>query len=340
MTFQMKNVVLSYSAGSETSTLTQRSAFGQRLWALLLMFVGFSGMAQNTENTKTPDYTKEAPVAYQFYNAAGKPATWQDVVKTASKADIVCFGELHNQSITHWLQLELAKALHQARKGQLAVAYEMWEADIQEPLDRYHKSLAADEEDKELLKTLRAWPNYDTDYKPLGTWAASLGLKQIASNCPRPLARLVSKQGLDTLNGLGSQEKSWLCPLPLVVDTSLPGYRAMIKMMGGGHGMPGFNPANFVYAQAIKDATMAYRTLLLRPDQNLVLHLNGSYHSDNFEGLVHFLPIMARKLNKPEPQVVTISTVLGQPNAKSYTPEADKKASFYLVLPQSAPTSY
>jgi len=252
----------------------------------------------------------EPPLAYQFYNAKGKPATWQEVVKASAGADVVCFGELHNQSMVHWLQLRLAQSLHQAKEVKLSLAYEMFEADVQPAFDSLTTAIATENweiSDKQ-LKRLRLWPNYATDYKPLVDWASKQKLRQVASNCPRPLARLVSKHGLDTLRRLSAREQAWLCPLPLAVDTTLPGYKAMAKMMGG-HGMPGFNPWNLVYAQATKDATMAYRTLLLTAPGGTTLHLNGSYHRDNFEGLVHYLPIMAKAMNKPAPKVITISTV-------------------------------
>lgn len=301
---------------------------------LLSLTFASQGIAQRTK-------AMETPIPYQFFDANGKPATWQQVMRAASEADFICFGELHNQSMAHWLQLQMAKALYTSKKDKLTLAYEMLEADVQADFDRFAAAVAKDEkQDPEQVKKLRLWPNHETDYQPLVAWAAKLGLQQIASNCPRPLARLVSKQGLDTLNGLGQQEKSWLCPLPLAVDTSLPGYAAMVGMMGSGHGMPNFNPWNFVYAQAIKDATMAYRSLALAKAGSTILHLNGSYHSDNFEGIVHYLPIMAKVLNKPVPRVVTISTVLAAEMPSRYSPEANKAASFYLVLPQDAPTSY
>ena len=44
---------------------------------------------------------------------------------------MVLFGELHNNPISHWLQLELTEDLHAARGADLVLGAEMFEADNQ-----------------------------------------------------------------------------------------------------------------------------------------------------------------------------------------------------------------
>ena len=58
------------------------------------------------------------------------------------------------------------------------------------------------------------------------------------------------------------------------------------------------------WAQAIKDATMAYFILENTRPNHLFLHFNGSYHSNNKEGIVHYL-----KKSVDIEHVLTISTV-------------------------------
>ena len=48
-----------------------------------------------------------------------------------SSADIILFGELHNNSISHWLQFELTKALYETKGNKLLLGSEMFEADDQ-----------------------------------------------------------------------------------------------------------------------------------------------------------------------------------------------------------------
>ena len=70
-----------------------------------------------------------------FNDAKGKKVSYKKMLKTLQKTDILLFGELHNNPITHWLQLETTTDLHTSR--QLILGAEMIEADNQIPLDDY-----------------------------------------------------------------------------------------------------------------------------------------------------------------------------------------------------------
>lgn len=57
------------------------------------------------------------------------------MLRTLQQKDIVLFGELHNNPISHWLQLEVTKDLKQYRN--LVLGAEMFEQDNQPALDLY-----------------------------------------------------------------------------------------------------------------------------------------------------------------------------------------------------------
>ena len=59
------------------------------------------------------------------------------LLKSAMKTEVVLFGEFHNNSISHWLQLELTKDI--ADKKAIVLGAEMLEADNQTQLNRYLK---------------------------------------------------------------------------------------------------------------------------------------------------------------------------------------------------------
>lgn len=42
--------------------------------------------------------------AYRLFDEKGKNTSYKDLVKQASEADIVFFGELHDNPICHWLE--------------------------------------------------------------------------------------------------------------------------------------------------------------------------------------------------------------------------------------------
>ncbi len=261
--------------------------------------------------------------AYVLYDAKGKKVSYKKMIRLLAKKDIVLFGEFHNNPISHWLELVVAKDLKEKRE--IVFGAEMFEADNQQPLNDY---LAGKINAKRLDSSARLWNNYKTDYAPLVNFAKEIKAPFIASNIPRRYASLVSKKGFEALDTLSAQEKSWIAPLPMDYDSTLPGYVNMLTMMGG-HGN-----ANMPKAQASKDATMAYFILQnLRPG-SLFIHYNGAYHSDNFDGINWYL-----KKKKPELAIGTISTV-SQKNIKELLAENKGKADFIICVDENMTTTY
>ena len=253
--------------------------------------------------------------AYQIFDKNGKKVTYGKLLKAAEKAQVFLFGEYHNNSVVHWLQLELTKDL--AEKKPLVLGAEMLEADNQKQLNQY---LKGEINQKQLDTTARLWPNYKTDYKPLVDFAKEKNLPFIATNIPRRYASMVSKKGFEALETLTAEEKTWIAPLPIAYDENLPGYVNLMKMMGD-HASP-----NMPKAQASKDATMAYFILKNLKDNSIFIHYNGSYHSDNFEGIHWYL-----KNALPNLQTITIAT-LEQKDLEKIMPEEYNKADYILVI--------
>ncbi len=282
---------------------------------------------------------------YQFYTQTGKASSYQKLLKEAAGADVVLFGELHNNPICHWLELQLAKDLAVQRGTNLVLGAEMFEADNQQALTNY---VSGQTTDKEFAKQARLWSNYDTDYRPVVELAREKKLAFVATNVPRRYASLVSRQGLVALDTVSATGKQQMAKLPLTVDLTLPGYKGMLEMMGahGGstHGSGGAQasggPAeNFARAQALKDATMA--RFILENGQftgakqgRTVLHLNGDYHSKNFEGIVWYL-----RQQQPDLKIVTISSVDAEDVSR---PQADWKglATYVLAIPVDMTKTY
>ena len=184
---------------------------------------------------------------YQVFDKNGKKASYEKILKAGGKSDVILFGEYHNNSVVHWLQLELTKDL--AKKKNLVLGAEMLEADNQTQVNQY---LNDEINQKGLDSLARLWNNYKTDNKPLVDFAKEKKLNFIATNIPRRYASMVFRKDLIALDSLSLEEKSWIAPLPIEFDINLPGYQSMMQMQGGhaGDKMP--------KAQAIKDATMAY----------------------------------------------------------------------------------
>lgn len=256
--------------------------------------------------------------AYKLYNASGIEVSYQKMIDKMGKADVVLFGEHHTNPIVHWLQMEATTDLSKSRK--LTLGAEMFEADNQQGLNDY---LSGKITQKAFDTVARLWKNYPTDYKPLVDFAQKNKLKFIATNIPRSYANKVYKGGFESLDSLTEEEKSWMAPLPIKYDANLPGY-VKIKAMMGGHGGD-----NLPKSQAIKDATMAYFILENKENDKLFIHYNGSYHSDDFEGIYWYL-----KQENPNLKIVTVS-VLEANNVKKFDKEKKGKADFIIVVPST-----
>ena len=270
--------------------------------------------------------------AYRLFTATGQPADYDQMVSELAQADVVLFGEQHNDAISHWLELQVAKDLLKLKgASQLVLGLEMFERDVQPLVAQYAAGTLAD---TAFERQARPWPNYPTDYRPLLRFARENHLAVIGTNAPRPFARTVAQRSLSALDQLPATDRALLAPLPLKVDYELPGYKNMAAMFGGSAAHGGGGAQNIIQAQALKDATMAHSIQAShRPGQTL-LHLNGSYHSDNHDGIVAYLRQYAPKL-----RVKTISVVT-QEQLQTLNKEQLNVADFVVVVPADAGKTY
>lgn len=266
--------------------------------------------------------------AYIIFDVKGKQADYKDLLKSAADADIVFFGEMHDSPICHWLQYELTNDLFKEVNEDLILGAEMFETDNQLILDEY---LAGKIKDKNFEDEAKLWDNYKTDYKPLVKYALDKKLRFVATNVPRRYASLVNKSGFEGLDSLTTEANAYLPPLPITYDPELEGYKSMMEMMegAGGHASP-----NLPKAQALKDATMAHFILKNIKKGDIFLHFNGTYHSNNFEGIVWYI-----KKERPDLKIITIASV-EQDSPEELTEENSGLADFTICIPSTMSKSY
>ncbi len=264
--------------------------------------------------------------AYRLYEAKGSPTKYSALLIEAKKADIVLFGELHNNPICHWLQFELTRDLFKTVGSNLVTGAEMFETDNQLILDEYMNGTIRQ---RNFEAEAKLWPNYKTDYKPLIEFARENKLSFVATNVPRRYAAMVNAGGFETLNLLSADALTLLPPLPVEFDPTLPQYEKMAQMMGN-TGMPGHTAGNnTVKAQALKDATMAWFIYKNLKAGQTFIHYHGTFHTDRFEGIVWYL----RRLN-PSLKIITISSV--EVDDPAILPGEHKGlADFILAIPAS-----
>lgn len=258
--------------------------------------------------------------AYRIFDQKGKESKYQSLLRSAQEADVVLFGELHDNPLCHWLQLELTNDLLALKKENLVLGAEMFEADDQVVINEYLEGKISEKTFKDEAKL---WPNHKTDYKPLLDLAKTHKLKFIATNIPRRYASMVYLKGLGQLDSLDDQAKNWIAPLPIKYDANLKGYKD-IYQNAGGHG-----GENLPKSQAIKDATMAHFILANWSKGKTFVHYNGTYHSNNYEGIVWYL-----KQQAPNLKIVTIASTQ-QKDIASLEKESVGAADFVILTPEN-----
>jgi len=254
---------------------------------------------------------------YEIYNSKGKKISFEKMIKDLQNTDLVLFGEFHDNSIVHWLQLKTVKAL--AQKKPLIIGMEMLESDNQSAIDAYVNGSITQ---KQLDSTARLWNNYKTDYKPIVDFSKENNIKVVASNVPRRYASLLYKEGVEALQNLPATEQQWIAPLPFPYDPTLPAYVKMMEMFkDSDHAND-----NFPKAQAIKDATMAHFISSNFEKGKTFIHFNGSYHSNNYEGIFWYI-----NNYNPKMQVKTIS-VLEKENINEISATERQLADFIIIV--------
>jgi uncharacterized iron-regulated protein len=268
--------------------------------------------------------------AYKLYTSNGSTIEYEDMVNQIMDGDVIFFGELHNDPIGHWLQLRLLQDLTKMTEKSPVVGAEMFESDDQIILDEYMNGLI---KEKHFKKEAKLWNNYDTDYKPLVEYSKKEGLKFIATNIPRRYASIVSRKGFEGLEELSQEAKNYIAPLPIQYNPDLPGYKKMLKMAHM-HGSKDHVNKNLPKAQAIKDATMAHYILKHFEKGKVFLHFNGTYHSNNKEGIIWYI-----NEKNPDLQVINISTVR-QKSLEELKRENKGLADYILVVPADMTNTY
>ena len=303
-------------------------------------------------------FTSDKP-AYQLYDQEGKKVKYEKMINELEQADIIFFGELHTDPIAHWLQLEMTKELFERKQEALILGAEMFEADNQLILTEYLNGMYNTEK---FEAEMRLWGNYQTDYKPLVEFAKENQIPFVATNIPRRYANVVYQKGFEGLEELSDEAKAFMAPLPMRYDPEVACYKNMLTKLGmgdttlkGENAMPGKmesmpekenpmpekeNPVhpmgkksapmeNLPRAQAAKDATMAHFILENWTAGKTMFHFNGSYHSENFEGIVWHLLQQNADL-----KIMTISTVQ-QAEIDTLEEENVNIANYIVCIPEN-----
>lgn len=269
-------------------------------------------------------------IHYKIYNTATqKPATTADIIKNMAKADVLFFGEEHNDSTGHLLELELFRQLEQQYPHKTALSMEMFTTDCQLVLNEYLSGLIRE---KNLVIDARTWPNYK-DYRPLVELAKETQTPVIAANAPSRYTNMVTRAGLGSLQQLNAQARGYLAPLP--IDTATGAYYdKFVNIMGGHAAMAGMQ---LYQSQNLWDATMAWFIAQFYKSHAdfKIMQLNGGFHSEEKLGAVAQL-----KKYAPGARVLTIAAYADDSFENPDWSKFSKMADYIILTDPKLPGSF
>jgi uncharacterized iron-regulated protein len=266
--------------------------------------------------------------AYQLFDSSGKVASYDEMIQDFAGVDVVFIGELHNNSISHWMEIEITKSLFETKQGNITLGAEMFESDTQLMLTEYVSGVISTQR---FEADNRLWRNYPTDYKPLVEFAKDNKLSFIATNIPRRYADIVNKSGGEqVLNELTDEAKQFIAPLPIPFKPDSVMITEWTKA-----GLPmGKSTLGIAKAQAVKDATMAWFIAQHASKEHVFIHYNGSFHSDNHDGIIWFL-----KLYRPCIRIRTLATI-EQEGTEMLDSGYKNRADYILCVPRTMTKTY
>ena len=230
-------------------------------------------------------------IHYKIYDTRTKQLiTIDKIVTDMADADVLFFGEEHNDSAAHYLENKIFRALHAQFADKVVLSMEMFETDGQLGLNEYLNGFI--NEDR-FSRDVRLWGNYK-DYRPMIEYAKENRIPVIAANPPRRYVNLVTRRGMRSLDSLSKDAKKYLPPLPY--DTLSGRYRE--KFMDIMKGSPGSSSQNIYYSQSLWDAGMAYSiySFLKKNKKKKVFHCVGGFHTEEKLGTAAQLQMRNRKL--------------------------------------------
>lgn len=263
-------------------------------WALFLTVPGLTGWAQEPDIVET---------------ATGKNLSVSELAGRVKGADVLFFGEFHDNAAIHHLEDELFQALYSLKGRNLALSLEMAEKDTQPVLDDY---LDGRIDEEAYLAQNRPWPNYKDAYRPVVEFAKAKHLSVVAAAIPRPAAAAYAKEG-----NLADIPERWQPYLPASLYPSSLAYerkfaKIMTALKGRAMAVSEKTIPNLFAAQSLKDNVMAESIALYKeahPD-HLVYHLTGAVHSGDYLGSVEQL-----HRRRPDLSIQVITPVFAETSA-------------------------
>ncbi len=267
-----------------------------------------------------------------------KPVSILQLARQLKNSDVIFIGEFHTHQASHKLQMDLLQALYH-QNPDLVLSMEQFSRNVQPIINGY---LAGKYGEETLFDEADAWKDYKGSYRAVVEFAREHHIPVIAANAPAMFVRCVGMKGVNILNSVPPQKRGWSArELDLKNQKYKAKFLAFMKESGRNHGQTEAEmkkrQLNTYAAQLLRDTTMAESIVLAKkkyPNRQII-HLNGSFHSDNHLGTVAVL-----EATHPELSTTVISPIMVDDGVSSEIPKQAWSQGDYLYRVKSLPERY
>jgi len=258
---------------------------------------------------------------YQLLDASAQPIHFSNMIDSLQEVDVIFVGEHHGNQASHFIEMQVLHALYQNNKS-LTLSLEMFNRDQQSFVDDYVDGMIGE---AYLVKETPSWNNYKGSYRPMVEFAKQNLMPIVAANASADIVRCIGRQGQDYLQKLDEDEKNWIALEPFA---KIKNYQAKyFDFFKGSNHLSATQKQYSYLAQITRDNTMAESIHLawLASGKKPVIHLNGTFHSEDFLGTVGALRRIDSKI-----RVAVITPVHLEEFKSGDYPKGDF---YYLVNP-------
>lgn len=234
---------------------------------------------------------------YQLASPKRNSLTLSQFTQDIRDADVILIGEWHTHAGIHRFQTELLQELSESERP-VALSMEQFSRPAQALVDAYQRGEIGEQY---LIQQTSAWPNYESDYRPLIELAKQQKITVIAANAPKSVVRCIGRYGAAYLEQLTPDER---LQVAAQINTQDSVYKQQF-MASMHHGTPQQTENQFA-AQVTWDETMAESIVnyLTKHPGARVMHIAGLFHTQN--GLGTAASILRRN---PSLNIVVVTPV-------------------------------
>jgi uncharacterized iron-regulated protein len=275
---------------------------------------------------------------YRIYSVkSAKEITIAEIVDDMKNADVLFYGEEHNDSVTHFLENKIFEALFQKYNSSMTLSMEMFERDVQPIMNEY---LTSDVREKNFKKDARVWSNYK-DYRPMVEFSKLNKLDVICANAAGRYSNLAGRKGQKGLMELPLESKKYFAPLPY--DTASGKYHEkLVGLFDQGSSKKKKQPSmgdsfSLVMAQSLWDATMAFSIseYFVKNSSKKIFQVNGRFHSDEY-----FAVVTQLKKYSPNARILVISSGSDESFPNIDWKKFENQGDYIIITDPKVPKTY